>query len=279
MYVTAPDVSQTWLTELMAADRVMTVAVESCFGGQQALGRLREEAFDIVIVQHAPPELDAVDFVEAHRSTGADDPLVVVGRQPEYHIAPLCYEVGADAYLMFEAATPRQFMWTLGRAIQWHVLARENKRLVELDRKRARLEHNEAERLLDQQRGLLDGLQELSGSTDLTPSDPAATPTAVPGDAAGVPIPLVTAYRDLLRAHVIMGSGNLCAETASLADSLAANHVSAPKLMQLHVHVLEETLHGLGGRSSRHVMARADLLVLELMAQLVERYRQPRNED
>lgn len=273
MYVTTSDSSQAWLTELLAADRVMAVAIEACFGSPQALGRLREEPFDIVIVQHAPPELDAVDFVEAHRSTGADDPLVVVGRQPDYLVAPLCYEVGADAYLMFEAATARQLIWTLGRAIQWHALVRENKRLVELDRKRARLEHNEAERLLDQQRGLLDGLQELSVPNDFAASDPSAAPAPMSGDAVCVPTPLATAYRDLLRAHVIMGAGNLGTETASLADSLAAIHVSAPRLMQLHVHVLEETLRGLGGRSSRHVMARADLLVLELMAQLAERYR------
>jgi hypothetical protein len=43
--------------------------------------------------------------------------------------------------------------------------------------------------------------------------------------------------------------------------------------MQLHVQVLEEMVQGLGSRSSRHVMTRADLLVLEVLVHLAERYR------
>jgi hypothetical protein len=37
--------------------------------------------------------------------------------------------------------------------------------------------------------------------------------------------------------------------------------------------VLEELIHGLGTRSTRHVMTRADLLVLEIMVHLAEGYR------
>jgi hypothetical protein len=43
--------------------------------------------------------------------------------------------------------------------------------------------------------------------------------------------------------------------------------------MQLHVHVLEELVGSLGNRSARHVMNRADLLVLEVMAHLADGYR------
>jgi hypothetical protein len=44
--------------------------------------------------------------------------------------------------------------------------------------------------------------------------------------------------------------------------------------MQLHLHVLEELVLGLGARSTRHVMTRADLLALEIMIHLAENYRQ-----
>ena len=37
--------------------------------------------------------------------------------------------------------------------------------------------------------------------------------------------------------------------------------------------MLEELVHGLGSRSTRHVMTRADLLSLELMMHLAEGYR------
>jgi len=44
--------------------------------------------------------------------------------------------------------------------------------------------------------------------------------------------------------------------------------------MNLHLHVLEELVRGLGSRSTRHVMTRADLLALEVMVHLAEGYRQ-----
>jgi hypothetical protein len=43
--------------------------------------------------------------------------------------------------------------------------------------------------------------------------------------------------------------------------------------MRLHLRVLEELLNGLGNRSTRHAMTRADMLILEVMINLAERYR------
>jgi hypothetical protein len=72
---------------------------------------------------------------------------------------------------------------------------------------------------------------------------------------------------------VIMGSGNLSAEMSTLVEMLASAGVSAPKAVALHVRVVEELVRGLGSRSARHVMARADLLVLEVLVHLGEGYR------
>ena len=70
-----------------------------------------------------------------------------------------------------------------------------------------------------------------------------------------------------------MGSGNLTAEMNTLADLLAAAGVTPQQTMLLHLEVLEQLVHGLGSRSARHVMSRADLLVLEVMVHLAEGYR------
>jgi hypothetical protein len=43
--------------------------------------------------------------------------------------------------------------------------------------------------------------------------------------------------------------------------------------MQLHLHVVDELIRGLGTRSARHVVTRADLLALEVMVHLCEGYR------
>jgi hypothetical protein len=77
----------------------------------------------------------------------------------------------------------------------------------------------------------------------------------------------------MLRAYVVMGAGNLLDEMTLLANLLADAGVSAQRTMQLHVHVLEELIGSLGNRSARHVMSRADLLVLEVMAHLADGYR------
>jgi hypothetical protein len=58
-----------------------------------------------------------------------------------------------------------------------------------------------------------------------------------------------------------------------LAEMLATARATAPQTMRLHVQVLEELVHGLGNRSARHVLSRADLLLLDVLVHLAERYR------
>jgi len=89
-----------------------------------------------------------------------------------------------------------------------------------------------------------------------------------------LPEPLVRHYRELLRAYVIMGAGNLGEEMDVLADLLVTAGVTAAEVMMLHLHVLEDVVRGLGNRSARHVMSRADLLILEVMMNLTEGYRE-----
>jgi hypothetical protein len=45
-------------------------------------------------------------------------------------------------------------------------------------------------------------------------------------------------------------------------------------LLDVHLERVEALVQGLGNRSARHVLARADLLALELMMALGEHYRQ-----
>jgi hypothetical protein len=89
-----------------------------------------------------------------------------------------------------------------------------------------------------------------------------------------LPVQLIDHYRELLRTYVIMGSGNLVDELAAVAELLASVGVAAPEAMQLHLHALADLVRGLGTRSARHVMTRADLLALELVVHLGEGYRQ-----
>ena len=98
-------------------------------------------------------------------------------------------------------------------------------------------------------------------------------PTGAPPAEMLLPDELVTHYRELLRTYVIMGSGTLMKDLSSLGRLLAETGLSTRSVMQLHLQALAELLQGLGTRSTRHVMSRADLLALEIVVHMAESYR------
>ena len=271
LYITTRQRMGGWLAEAFAADSASQVILEEAVGTAAGLARLRDEAFDAVLVSHEPDVLDALDLTEGYRASGADEPIIILGTQSEQEIAALCYEVGADAYVCVHTATTRNLIWVAARAIQRHRLLCDNRRLTLAEQTRLQRERDEAGLLLQQQRALLEDLETLHhGGPDRAAADV--------GDrvepSLDLPEQLTRYYRELLRAYVIMGSGNLSGELKRLAELLITAGLSARQTMRLHLHVLEELVQGLGARSTRHVMTRADLLGLEVMAHLAEGYRQ-----
>lgn len=266
LYVSSADRTGGWLAEALAADSASDVMLEEAVGGAAGLARLRDDAFDAVLISHEPPEIDALELVAAVRGGGCEDPLVLLGTAAADELDAPASEVGADAYLSVATATIRSLIWTIARAIERHRILRDNHRLVQAERQRLRNEQQEAERMLMEQHTLVAQLESLADK-------PSGGATAA--DQAMPPLPdkLVAHYADLLRAYVIMGSGNLTAELRALAELLAAAGVTPQQSLQLHLRALEDLMRGLGARSARHVLTRADLLVLEVMLHLAECYR------
>jgi DNA-binding NarL/FixJ family response regulator len=256
LYISTGEQAGGWLAEAFAADSASKVVLEEAAGTSAGLARLRDEVFDAVLVSHEPGELDALDLVEGYRAGGAEEPIVVLGEQSEQEMAALCYEVGADGYACVHTTT-RNLIWVVARAVQRHQLVRENQRLTLGEQALWQRERDEAACVLEQQRALLDN-----------PSPPDQLDLS----AYSLPIELVAHYRELLRTYVIMGSGNLADELKRLAELLVTAGVTSQQALQLHLHVLEELVHGLGARSARHVMTRAELLMLELLLHLADGY-------
>jgi hypothetical protein len=278
LYVTTLHRTGGWLAEAFGADSATEILLEEAIGVTAGLARLRDEVFDAVLVSHEPDVLDALELIEGLRAGGNDEPMIVLGAEPSAEMTAMCYEVGADAYCAVGETTTRSLLWTFARAIERFQLIREHRRLVQTDQQRLAHEHQEADRLLAQQKALICELEAIgegrelgTGSGGLVSSNP---PVPSPQPAAPYfPDRLVGHYREMLRAYVVMGAGNLADEMTTLASLLADAGVSAQRTMQLHVQVLEELIGTLGNRSARHVMNRADLLVLEVMAHLVDGYR------
>jgi DNA-binding response OmpR family regulator len=228
LYVTTLHRTGGWLAEAFAADSATQIALEEAIGVTAGLARLRDEVFDAVLVSHETDVLDGLDFVEGLRAGGHDEPMIVLGTEPSADVAAHAFEVGADAYSCVAETTTRSLLWTFARAIERAQLMRENRRLVQLERQRLAQEHQEAERLLTEQRALIaelerirDGAQQLvpkvaigqdfdddaydseTSSESMVSSFAAVAPTQ-----CDLPERLVNHYRELLRAHVVMGVGN-----------------------------------------------------------------------
>jgi DNA-binding response OmpR family regulator len=283
LYVTTPVRMGGWLAEALAVDSASEVQLDEVLGVAAALAKLRDEVFDLLLIAHEPSALDALELIEGLRAGGNDEPILVLGIASEQEMAALCYEVGADAYLCVNTTTTRTLLWAAARAIERHELLRENRRLLQADRFRLHQEQLEADRLLAEQRALVSDLESLTGADRDVPSDECGArdparhnqtlPASGPLELVRLPQNLVVHYRELLRAYVIMGSGNLMADMRELAQLLVNSGITPQQTMLLHVQVAEELVRGLGNRSARHVMTRADLLVLDLMIHVAEGYR------
>ena len=263
LYITTRQRTGGWLAEAFAADSASKVVLEEAVGMAAGLVRLRDDAFDAVLVSHEAEELNALDLTEGYRAGGSEGPIIVLGTQSEQEMAALCYEAGADGYVCVHTATTRNLIWVIARAVQRHQLVRDNRQFTQAEQARLQREHDEAACLLGQQRMLVE---------EQTPDGRGQPDEPLPMHF--LPAELVEHYRKLLRTYVIMGSGNLSAELKCLAELLVAAGVTARQTVRLHLHVLTELIQGLGSRSTRHVMNRADLLVLEVLLHVADGYRQ-----
>ncbi len=288
LFIAESAASGGWLAQALAEDSATRVQLTVAEGQAAGVARLREDEFDAVAIGHCPPTIDALELTAALRSAGSEEALLILGSAPEVDLGAWAFETGADGYACVESTTTRALLWLLARGIERQRLLRDARRAAQADRQRLLRERQEAERLLDAQRALVRDLELLGTATtplvprDIAPFGEIAQPAtaalrtaAFPSAVERLPLApeLTNHYREMLRTYVIMGSGSLSAELSRLTQALAATHTSAQQALALHVTVLEELLPGLGARSARHVVTRADLLVLEVVTHLAEAYR------
>lgn len=273
-----------WLVESFVTETPAEVEIHEAAGRTAGLARLRDEIFDVIFVSHNPPELDALELAVAYRTAGTDEALIVLGRQSEQELAVPCYEAGADGYLCVTTATSQVLIWTALKAVQRCHLTRQNRRFQQSESQRLQREREEALRVLHHQKrltshtngsssghiprwGLERGIPEVN--EDLYEN---LSQFQLP-EPPDLPARLIAHYRELLRAYIIMGSGHLGRELSELAEVLATAGLSPKEVMHLHLYVATELIRGLGSRSTRHVITRANLLIIEVLLQLAEAYR------
>ncbi len=203
------------LGEALQSEESVRVEFDLSIGATEAFETLRVEAYDALIATHLTGHLDTIELAKALRAAGDDTPLVVLGDQPAIELEPDCWAAGADAYCHAPQATPRHLRWLLSRSIEQRELARENRRFRQAEQSRLSLEHGETERLLSEQRALID---ELEGLPSLESDRPVLLNFAThEAPLTSLPSSLTERYQELLRAYVVMGAGGLADEMHRMA--------------------------------------------------------------
>jgi len=273
---------------------------------------LRNETFDCVIVTCGPRSerhnWDGPGLIQAIRAAGCSDPIVLLTEEASDATTLEACRHHCELLTSPSLWSSRVLITIVQRAISQAETVRQNHHLEVANHRRLVRERDEADHLLKQQRDIIIALESIAqGDSSETASEsvstgfedpnwsttsysPKVAPEADPGSSsrpestaatsdcrAGRPIQvpneIKSYYHELLRTYVIMGSGSLGTEIAQLAHLLAEVGLSPRDTLSLHLERVEGLVRGLGNRSTRHVMARADLLALELIIHLGECYQ------
>lgn len=260
---------QSWLAGVLHQHSSGEIGVTETPSWAECLELLRDTHFDVLVL--VQPTGDPAELMEALHGGGHELPVVILGAEASGDAEVAAYAAGAAAYCPLPTATAESLAQLLERTVQHSQLAREHRQLTFAEQLRTEHEHAEAERLLAEQRSLVHDLESLA-DFEVDASQPSrAFVSANCSD--DLPPNIAAHYAELLQAYVVMGSGSMVHDVHRLAGELAAAGCSAHRAMQLHLTALEELVHTLGSRSARHVLNRADLLVLEVMVWLAECYR------
>ncbi len=248
----------------------------------EALAKLRNESFDCILVSdelsplHDEPEGEAFALIQAIRASGCDDPIILLTADQNDHKWVEACRHNCELLTTRTQWESLALVPMIKRAISRVELVRDNHHLSVAHHRRLVRERDEAEHLLGQQRQIIQELEEVSGSKVIR--DRSFTDAPQEGSTTRLELPeqINSYYHELLRTYVIMGSGGLGTEIAKLSELLAVAGFSPRETLELHLERVESLVRGLGNRSTRHVMARADLLALELMIHLGECYQRMR---
>jgi hypothetical protein len=250
---------------------------------RDAMSRLREEPFDCILIDVPTTGSSVRDdngpfgLIRALRTAGCEDPVVLVGRLFADAEWTAACEADCDVFLSARGWDGPVLGAVVRRALLRGELVRENSRLSSAHHRRLVRERDESEQLLAHQRQLIAELEALPNPlqerTRAVPTGATQSPErALSGLPNKQPIHDFTdRYSGLLRSYVLMGTGSLASEIAEMADHFVAACLSPPEALQLHLKCVENLVKGLGNRSARHVVARADLLAIELMTHLAHR--------
>ncbi|QDT21817.1 hypothetical protein [Gimesia chilikensis] len=252
--------------------------LEWASNAEEMLKLLSNHSYDCLLIQaDVEGRHHCSELLQAIRVSGCDEPIVLISSVPDDRLSLAACEFQAELLVSPAGWDSPALLDYVQRALWVQQLQEDHHRLQVENHRRLVRERDEAERLLNQQRSMVEQLQTLVYPGELEPSAGEAPAEQSLSEEsmsdAQIPADIPEYYHELLRTYVIMGSGSLKDEIIQIAELLAAARLTSRQVLEFHLECVETIVRGLGNRSSRHVMSRADLLALEMMVHLGECYQ------
>lgn len=229
----------------------------------EALTLLRREPCDALVALHEPPTLDAITLARALRGAGDETPLAILGHEPSIDLEATVWDAGADEYACLAETTAGQLAGRLRRSIDARERLRESRRLLVSEQQRLASEQEQNEWLVREQHRLIDSLR---GLPTAVPSAPTTLRLASDGSSAEA------AYTAMVGSAIVSDTST-GGDLGRLADQLASESITGPRLLELHLSAVEQVAQGLASKSQRVVRGQADRLLVEAFVHLAEAYR------
>jgi DNA-binding NarL/FixJ family response regulator len=250
------------------AARFEVDAAERLSDGVHLLG---EDSYDVVLLDLSLPDRQGLGSLGAARSAAPRTPIVVLTGLDDQEVALKAVGAGAQDYL-------------IKGQVNSQLLARSMRYAMERQRLEAALE--QAAKWERQSRARLQGRRDYRYYVAMARGE-----TSVPSEGGGegqsaglsdigpaVSAEQVERYREIVRSYV--GSDRELEvrpvrPVRAFARELAGSGVAARDIMRMHVQVLSE-LDQLSGSAELHqLLTDTRLVLVELLANLVEAYREP----
>ena len=244
-------------------------------GLRETLQHLRTEHWDCLLISLLEEDdrfsrKELACFLASIRESGISTAILGLTCSLDVELAELFQEYQCDFHEVRSGWFSPAIGVMIDRTMQLQSDALEKMKLRNREKQRCRREQEEAEVILSQQRTLL---REIFNEQQKA-EQPECSGTRTELDYASANVSLFDPqYEQVLRGFVIMGAGRLEKELFQLASDLQQAGSTPRDLLALHLGCVEKMVERLGHRSSRHVVQKADRMLLELMVILAENYR------
>lgn len=241
------------LTEEGEAGSHVEIAVES----STALQWLREYPFDVVLVGHHPPSLNALEFIRIARPTSpARQAWIIVTANAdseffhEFHHEQLA-EI--DDIVDLRTSSLADLQWRISRAIQRSEMLAAHRALLGQLKRRGSQERDLALRQVATSFGS-------SHHADLPP-------VSAKGEFATLSR---EEYDTLLRRAVLEGFQRLGTDIDQLVQDCLHHKITAEEVVQHHAAVVRDVINNTNPEGVRHLTTRADALLIEILRRLCD---------